>query len=309
MGMGTSKGGAMPPPAPSGGGMSKGMTGAPPPSMAKGSGGMPAPLNSLAGGPKMFTQSATQGLIGGLGAPQQQNPGFTFGGGYYGGDALGTAGQLLAGGPPSLDPSKAGQTQAIGNFGPNAVTNPNQVGGSFVPGAPGVGTPGGGGPDTRPTGGPPNIGTPPGTPGAPGTSMPPGMDPSNFGPSPTPPVGGATQQYASNLLTPHTGGAPGSTGAQYAAYLAARPNSLQAQKIAAMPQSFSPAQFNAVAARDPVLANAMASQGGQTFQNAIMQSNGWSPAQMNSFLNANGSGMTPGIGPQQLALLKSMGIG
>ncbi len=81
-----------------------------------------------------------------------------------------------------------------------------------------------------------------------------------------------------------------------------------AQQMANLPQSFTPAQFNQVAQQNPVLAQAMAAQGGQKFEDAIMQQNGWSPQQMNAFANTYGSGAMPGFNAQAMQLLNSLGI-
>src|SRR6187551_2441899 len=63
----------------------------------------------------------------------------------------------------------------------------------------------------------------------------------NFTPPSIPNVAGSNQAFSSNF-TPNAAAGPGSLGAQQAHYLAMRPNSLQAQKMAALPQSFTPGQ-------------------------------------------------------------------
>lgn len=126
----------------------------------------------------------------------------------------------------------------------------------------------------------------------------------NFGAPPAIPVGGSNQAFSSNFMPT----AANVTSAEELHYLQARPNSLHAQRLAAMPTSFSPAQFNTVAQVDPTLAVAMAGQMGQAGRNAIMANDGLSNSQFNSFINGYGSGAMPGFGPEQMALLRAMGI-
>ena len=61
------------------------------------------------------------------------------------------------------------------------------------------------------------------------------------------------------------------------------------------PQSFSVNDFNRIAATNPVMAEQMSAAGGQQYRDAIMQNNKWNNNQMNSFINANGSGALPGF--------------
>src|SRR6185437_14266070 len=77
------------------------------------------PLNGAPMGPPQFYQPSNQGLIPGLGSGPMQTPYYPSGAGYYGGDSLGTAGQLLSGGtPPSFNPAAGGNPEGIGYFGP-----------------------------------------------------------------------------------------------------------------------------------------------------------------------------------------------
>lgn len=266
--------------------------------------------NSMAGGPKMFTQSASQGLIPGLGAPQQQTPGFQFGGGYYGGDALGTAGQILAGGPPSLDPSKAGDPRAIGNFGPGAVTS--------MPGMPtGGGTGmGGGGLPPGGGGGQPIIQVPP-PPVTPGMNMPPYMP--GQSPPPGPNVAPAGSGGTPGLPTPPgiqpgNVGPPGFNGGATQT-AGAIPKSLTAPAGSTPFSSFanlSPQQFNAVRAQNPMLAESLFSRLPQSQKDTLSQANGWDNLQTNQWINQANYGDLGGTrgwdSPQAQSLLSSLGI-
>lgn len=92
----------------------------------------PNPLFSGYGAPSsapQFYQPSLQGLVPGLGSGSMQGPYNPATGGYYGGDALGTAGQLLSGGAaPSFNPSAGGNPQGIGYFGPTANGAPSSSG-------------------------------------------------------------------------------------------------------------------------------------------------------------------------------------
>ncbi len=135
---------------------------------------------------------------------------------------------------------------------------------------------------------------------------PPGMDQANFGPSPPIPQGGSNQQFntansvASQMQSP--------TGRTFLANLS-KYGPAGVAKFLSTPQSFSVADFNKVAATNPVLAAQMQAAGGQNYRNAIMQGNGWNNYQNNSFINANGAGALPGFGADQMSLLRSLGIG
>lgn len=84
-------------------------------------------------------------------------------------------------------------------------------------------------------------------------------------------------------------------------------------QFANQPKSYTPAQFNQVAAVNPRLALTMLGQGGGAFQEAVAAANHWTPQQKNSWINGTfygpGDPHSGGLNAENLALLRSMGIG
>jgi len=287
--------------------------------------------------PGMWGQSANQGLIPGLGAYQFAGPGYGGPGwnapNIQGGPLPGQGGTAPPGTtPPSnIDNTLPGSGAVRNERG--TVTNP--PGGTFMPGLPNVVPAGATGSPVVPMPGiqPGNVGppgfntgtTPTTTPSgsAPVTSVP-GSSGSGLASVPKSAVQDATastaglpglQAQGGQWGAPVTGALPTGGGtADTKAYAtnfvspSLQPGTLAYQRMAALPQSFTVADFNKVKAVDPVLATQMLAKAGQPYRDAVMQANGWNTAQMNQYINQYGSGALPGFTPDKIALLKSLGI-
>lgn len=98
--------------------------------------------------------------------------------------------------------------------------------------------------------------------------------------------GTGTQDFRTSFAGPPPG-QESDFGARARAHIAraAAAGSQTAQAYQNLPQTLNVNQFNAVAQSDPGHAYDMLGAGGQDYRNAVMQANGWSPLQMNQFIN------------------------
>ena len=69
-------------------------------------------------------------------------------------------------------------------------------------------------------------------------------------------------------------------------YINSHPESLLAQRLAAMPQSITVSQWNAMAKANPNLAEGYLGKAGNDFRMAVQNANGWTNNQMNQWINA-----------------------
>lgn len=283
--------------------------------------------NSLNGGQAgsfgqgMWGQNAGQGLMFGLGGQPQ----FGWEAPNLQGGPL--PGQTGSGGAMTLPPGWAtglpGQAPNMPGA-PSGVPPPGWTSGSLTPGTPG------GSVTSTPVGT-----TAPVSPGS--TPQPNSASPSNSAPAPVnavPPAPVGTPTLNKPLLTdnkaavagaaPLTFGGAGSqpfatanstatqsqtpAGQQFLANLS-KYGSAAAANYLNTPQSFTVNDFNKAAGANPALSTQMLASGGQAYKDAVMQANGWSPEQMNQFINTNGSGALSGYTPQAIAQLKALGIG
>lgn len=243
-----------------------------------------------AGGPPPVQNTAQQNFTGGINFPYQnfaqqasaavQGPPITNGQQYGRWNGVqNNAFGLAPSGWPSLYGYQAPQQGAWqppwGNNGPTGG-GPGGPPGAGVGGAPGQG---GGMP-------PPSQGVPQGVP------MQPGMDPRNFGTPPSIPQGGSTQPF--NLANSVASQMQSATGQKFLANLS-KYGQAGVNNFMSEPQTVSAADFNRIAQTDPTRAGQLAMAGGQQFQNALMQGNGWNPYDMNSYLNKYNSGAEPGL--------------
>jgi hypothetical protein len=292
---------------------------------ASGKGGaqsMPAPSaqNSLAGGkaasygPGMWGQSANGGLMFGLGG--QPPPGWNAAniqGGPLPGQQAAT--------PPGV-PIPPGWATGLPGQSPNMPGAPN---GSAPPGwnstlTPGTQTAAPVIPPKTPVGGvtpnPPGGSMASGVTSAPGSNGPPAGAGTATAPKSAvqgaPSAGGlsfggsGTQPYATAFSTATQSQTP--AGQSFLANLSKYGAGAAANYLGS-PQSFSVNDFNKAAGANPALATQMLAAGGQQYRDAVAKANGWSPAQMNQFINTNGSGQLSGFTPQALAQLKGLGVG
>jgi hypothetical protein len=78
------------------------------------------------------------------------------------------------------------------------------------------------------------------------------------------------------------------------------------QALANMPSTFTPGQFNSVAAQNPGLAKSMLGQGGHDFAEGVKSANGWDQNRLNQFINdAADNHQQQGFTPNMMAMLNS----